>query len=65
VLSTLDCIRLCATGNPKRLTFISLISTVDVEYYVQVSREVEAGVLGTDDPEGSCKGLGTGYGESK
>ncbi|KAM4067251.1 AMP-binding enzyme [Hirsutella rhossiliensis] len=65
VLSTLDCIRLCATGKPKRLTFVSSTSTLDNDHYVQLSREVETGVPETDDLEGSRRGLGTGYGQSK
>jgi len=65
VLSTLDCIRLCGLGKPKRLAFVSSTSTVDVEHYVQLGREAEAGVPETDDLEGSRKGLGTGYGQSK
>ncbi|KAI1812349.1 hypothetical protein GGS20DRAFT_26378 [Poronia punctata] len=65
VLSTLDCIRLCAAGKPKRLAFISSTSAVDVEHYVKLGRETEAGVSETDDLEGSRKGLGTGYGQSK
>jgi L-2-aminoadipate reductase len=65
VLSTLACIQLCATGNPKRMAFVSSTSTLDNEYYVQLSRRVGAAVLETDDLEGSRKGLGTGYGQSK
>jgi L-2-aminoadipate reductase len=64
-LSTLACIQLCATGNPKRMAFVSSTSTLDNEYYVQLSRKVGAAVLETDDLEGSRKGLGTGYGQSK
>jgi L-aminoadipate-semialdehyde dehydrogenase len=65
VLSTLACIRLCATGKPKRLAFVSSTSTLDSEYYVQLSRKVGTAVLESDDLEGSRKGLGTGYGQSK
>lgn len=65
VLSTLDCIRLCAEGKPKRLCFVSSTSTLDTHHYVQLSRDVETGVLETDDLEGSRKGLETGYGQSK
>lgn len=65
VLSTLDCIRLCSTGKPKRLAFVSSTSTLDNDHYVQLSRDVETGVPEADDLEGSRKGLGTGYGQSK
>ena len=65
VLSTLACIRLCATGKPKRLAFVSSTSTLDNEYYVRLSQEIGTAVLETDDLEGSRKGLGTGYGQSK
>jgi len=65
VLSTLACIRLCATGKPKRLAFVSSTSTLDNEYYFRLSRELGTAVLETDDLEGSCKGLSTGYGQSK
>lgn len=65
VLSTLTCFRLCVTGKPKRLAFISSTSTLDNDYYVELSRKAGASVLETDDLEGSRKGLGTGYGQSK
>ena len=65
VLSTLECIRLCAEGKPKRLSFVSSTSTLDTQHYVQLSRDVETGVLETDDLQGSHKGLETGYGQSK
>ncbi len=65
----MDCIRLCASGKPKRLTFVSSTSVLDTDHYVQLSRESAAagntGVLEADDLEGSRKGLATGYGQSK
>jgi len=64
VLSTLNCIQLCTTSKPKRLTFVSSTSTLDTEHYFQLTRAGSA-VLETDDLEGSHKGLGTGYGQSK
>ncbi|KAH8670776.1 aminoadipate reductase [Xylariales sp. PMI_506] len=64
VLSTMDCIRLCSTGRPKRLGFVSSTSTLDNDYYVGLARKNTL-VLETDDMEGSRKGLGTGYGQSK
>ena len=65
VLSTLACIRLCTSVRPKRLAFVSSTSALDSEYYVQLSSKAGAAVLETDDLEGSRKGLGTGYGQSK
>jgi L-2-aminoadipate reductase len=61
VLSTLDCIQLCASGKPKRLAFVSSTSILD---YTRMSR-AETPVPESDDLEGSCKGLATGYGQSK
>jgi L-aminoadipate-semialdehyde dehydrogenase len=65
VLSTMACIRLCTTKKPKRLTFISSTSTLDNEYYIELTRKAGAVVLEADDMEGARKGLGTGYGQSK
>ncbi|KAF2235580.1 L-aminoadipate-semialdehyde dehydrogenase large subunit [Viridothelium virens] len=69
VLSTMACIMLCTSGRPKRLTFVSSTSTLDTNHYIQLSRTLIAagknGVPETDDLEGSRKGLGTGYGQSK
>ena len=65
VLSTLACIQLCAIGKPKSLTFVSSTSTLDTEHYVGLSQETGNAVLETDNLEGSRKGLGTGYGQSK
>ncbi|PPJ56809.1 hypothetical protein CBER1_05940 [Cercospora berteroae] len=64
VNSTIEAIKLCATGKNKRLTFISSTSAVDTEHYVQQS---DAGqpILESDPLEGSRQGLGTGYGQSK
>jgi L-2-aminoadipate reductase len=62
VLSTMACIQLCATGRAKRLAFVSSTATLDNDYY---ATEIGTTVLETDDLEGSRKGLGTGYGQSK
>lgn len=64
VTSTIEAIKLCATGKPKKLTFISSTSALDTDHYVQQS---DAGqpVLESDPLEGSRQGLGTGYGQSK
>ena len=65
VLSTMNCIELCANGKPKRLAFISSTSALDNDHYVELSRTDKNGVQEADDLEGSRKGLGTGYGQSK
>lgn len=68
-LSTVECISLAGKGKAKKLAFVSSTSTLDTEHYVQLSRENVAkggtGVQEDDDLEGSRKGLGTGYGQSK
>ncbi|KAL8933785.1 MAG: hypothetical protein Q9216_006216 [Gyalolechia sp. 2 TL-2023] len=64
VLSTLSAMTLCATGKPKTFTFISSTSVLDTDHYVQLSESGNP-VLESDDLEGSRKGLGTGYGQSK
>ena len=64
VLSTLDCIKFCASGKPKRLAFISSTSTLDCEHFIQLTK-TETPVLESDDLKGSSKGLATGYGQSK
>ncbi|KAF2143218.1 uncharacterized protein K452DRAFT_247600 [Aplosporella prunicola CBS 121167] len=69
VLSTMSAISLCTSGKPKHLGFVSSTSTLDSEHYVKLSKDSVAnggkGVLEADDLEGSRKGLGTGYGQSK
>jgi L-2-aminoadipate reductase len=64
VLATMDCVRLCTSGKPKSLTFISSTSVLDSEHYICLSQE-GGHVLETDDLAGSRKGLATGYGQSK
>lgn len=65
VLSTLACIQLCAVGKPKRLAFISSTSTLDNSHYAELCQRGSSLVSESDDLEGSRKGLGTGYGQSK
>ncbi|KAJ5219973.1 NRPS-like protein biosynthetic cluster [Penicillium chermesinum] len=64
VLSTMECVTLCNSGKPKRLAFVSSTSTLDTDHFVSQSRQGSK-VLETDNLEGSAKGLGTGYGQSK
>ncbi|KAL8638663.1 MAG: hypothetical protein Q9228_004200, partial [Teloschistes exilis] len=64
VLSTLAAMSLCATGKPKSFVFVSSTSVLDTDHYVQMSAN-DTFVPESDDLEGSRKGLGTGYGQSK
>ncbi|RYP92593.1 hypothetical protein DL770_001235 [Monosporascus sp. CRB-9-2] len=69
VLSTIDAMKLCNEGKPKLFTFVSSTSTLDTDYYVNLSNEQTAtgrgAVLEADDMQGSRIGLGTGYGQTK
>ncbi|KAL9592049.1 MAG: hypothetical protein Q9179_007111, partial [Wetmoreana sp. 5 TL-2023] len=64
VLSTMSAMALCGIGKPKTFTFISSTSVLDTEHYIQMSAN-GIPVPESDDLEGSRKGLGTGYGQSK
>ncbi|KAK0846243.1 large subunit of alpha-aminoadipate reductase [Friedmanniomyces endolithicus] len=64
VQSTLECIKLCAKGKPKRLAFVSSTSALDSEHYLQRT-ELGEKILETDNLEGSREGLATGYGQTK
>lgn len=64
VLSTMECVALCNSGKAKRMAFVSSTSTLDTDHFVKQSQQGSK-VLETDDMEGSAKGLGTGYGQSK
>ncbi|KAK0249101.1 large subunit of alpha-aminoadipate reductase [Friedmanniomyces endolithicus] len=64
VQSTLECIKLCAKGKPKRLAFVSSTSALDSEHYLRRT-ELGDNILETDDLEGSREGLATGYGQTK
>ncbi|SMR46232.1 unnamed protein product [Zymoseptoria tritici ST99CH_1E4] len=64
VLSTLECIRLCATGKCKRLAFISSTSALDTEHFVKQS-DAGTPVSESDTLATSAQGLGTGYGQTK
>jgi L-aminoadipate-semialdehyde dehydrogenase len=69
VLSTVTALSLCAVGKAKNFGLVSSTSVLDTEHYVRVSQQSLAsgghGVPESDDLEGSRKGLGTGYGQSK
>ncbi|MCJ1474300.1 large subunit of alpha-aminoadipate reductase [Lambiella insularis] len=64
VISTLHAMALCATGKPKYFTFVSSTSVLDTDHYVDMSSS-GVSVPEDDDLEGSRRGLGTGYGQSK
>ncbi|KAL9579934.1 MAG: hypothetical protein Q9212_004796 [Teloschistes hypoglaucus] len=64
VLSTLAAMSLCATGKAKTFVFVSSTSVLDTDHYVQMSANGTF-VPESDDLEGSRRGLGTGYGQSK
>ncbi|KAH8687352.1 L-aminoadipate-semialdehyde dehydrogenase-like protein large subunit [Tricladium varicosporioides] len=64
VQGTLDILALCATGIPKKLSFVSSTSVLDTEHFVKQSQS-GIPVSEDDDLSGSAKGLGTGYGQSK
>lgn len=69
VLSTMSAIDLCSKGKPKRLCFVSSTSVLDSDHYIAISQKSIAsggtGVSEADDLQGSRRGLGTGYGQSK
>lgn len=69
VLSTVTALSLCAVGKAKNFALVSSTSVLDTEHYVRLSQQSLAsggtGVPESDDLEGSRKGLGTGYGQSK
>ncbi|KAG9235111.1 hypothetical protein BJ875DRAFT_281560 [Amylocarpus encephaloides] len=64
VQGTLDILSLCATGIPKRLSFVSSTSVLDTAHFVKQSQSGKE-VSEDDDLSGSAIGLGTGYGQSK
>ena len=69
VLSTVALLELCATGKAKQFGFVSSTSVLDTQYYIQASDRIVAsggsGISEEDNLDGSRKGLGTGYGQSK
>lgn len=69
VVSTVTALSLCAVGKPKNFALVSSTATLDTQYYYDLStkllKEGKAGIPETDSLEGSRKGLGSGYGQSK
>lgn len=65
VLSTIAAMSLCRNPRkPKFFCFISSTSVLDTDHYIQLSASGTP-VSESDDLEGSRRGLGTGYGQSK
>ncbi|KAM0073628.1 large subunit of alpha-aminoadipate reductase [Fusarium odoratissimum] len=69
VLSTIDAMKLCNEGKPKLFPFVSSTSTLDTDYYINLSGAQTAtgrgAVLEYDDLLPNRTGLGTGYGQTK
>ena len=69
VNSTFSLIRLCSQGKAKRFGFVSSTSVLDTEHYFNLSDKLRnsghRGISESDSLDGSCKGLATGYGQSK
>jgi L-aminoadipate-semialdehyde dehydrogenase len=69
VIGTVNIMNLCGLGKPKYFSFVSSTSSVDTDYFFNLSDELVAkglpGIPESDSLEGSAKGLGTGYGQSK
>lgn len=69
VLSTVALLDLCATGKAKQFGFVSSTSVLDTQHYIQASDRIVAsggsGISEEDNLDGSRKGLGNGYGQSK
>lgn len=69
VVGTINVLNLAAVGKPKYFSFVSSTSALDTDHFVHLSDELVAqgkdGIPESDDLQGSAKGLGTGYGQSK
>ncbi|AJQ04692.1 Lys2p [Saccharomyces cerevisiae YJM470] len=69
VISTINVMSLAAVGKPKFFDFVSSTSTLDTEYYFNLSdklvSEGKPGILESDDLMNSASGLTGGYGQSK
>ncbi|KAI5955662.1 LYS2 [Candida jiufengensis] len=69
VIGTINVLNLAGEGKPKYFAFVSSTSALDTDYFVNLSDELikqgKSGLPESDDLQGSAKGLGTGYGQSK
>ncbi|KAI9503177.1 L-aminoadipate-semialdehyde dehydrogenase [Coemansia spiralis] len=64
VLSTLEVLKLAQAHHTKPVTFVSSTAALDTPHYVELGTALR-GVRESDDLEGSRRGLGAGYGQSK
>ena len=69
VLSTIDAMRLCKEGKPKRFAFVNSTAVLDSDHYIKLSEDLtrtgQGSITEEDDMLGSRTGLGTGYGQTK
>lgn len=69
VIGTINVLNMAGEGKPKFFSFVSSTSSLDTDYFVNLSDELlsqgKSGILESDDLQGSSKGLGNGYGQSK
>lgn len=69
VLSTIDAMRLCNEGKPKRVVFVSSTAELDSDHYIKLSEDLtrtgQGSITEESDMLGSRTGLGTGYGQTK
>ncbi|KAL6453842.1 LYS2 L-2-aminoadipate reductase large subunit [Candida maltosa Xu316] len=69
VIGTINVLNMAGEGKPKFFSFVSSTSALDTDYFVNLSDELlsqgKHGILEADDLQGSAKGLGNGYGQSK
>lgn len=69
VISTINVMNLAAEGKPKLFDFVSSTSTLDTDYFFNLSDKLSSksklGISESDDLHGSSSGLSGGYGQSK
>lgn len=69
VIGTINVLNMAGEGKPKNFSFVSSTSTLDTDYYVNLSDELlsknKDGISEEDQLAGSARGLTTGYGQSK
>ena len=69
VIGTINVLNMAGEGKAKFFSFVSSTSALDTDYFVNLSDELLAqgknGISEADDLQGSAKGLGNGYGQSK
>ena len=68
MLSTIETLKICASGKPKAYTFVSSTSAMEVKHYLRTSAcngTTSSGVSESDDLLAAKSGLQIGYGQSK